>query len=267
MSCSKLKTPISYYGGKQSMLSAIIPLIPSHQKYVEPFFGGGAVFWAKEPGKFEVINDVNSHIVNFYEVLKHDFFKLREAVEGTLHSRETYKHALTIYYIPHLFNRVQRAWAFWVCTSQGFAAKIGTWGYDRDGKTTLKIANKVEAFKEHLEERLRYTTIENNSAHKVIEVHDSPETFVYADPPYIDTDQGHYGGYNAEHFTRDLTTLTNLKGKFLLSTYPSDLLTEFTTKYGWHTKTIEKTLSASNGAKVQARRKKVEVLTANYKIE
>lgn len=266
MSCSKLKTPISYYGGKQSMLTEIIPLIPQHKKYVEPFFGGGAVFWAKEPGGFEVINDVNSHIINFYEVLKHDFFKLREAIEGTLHSRETYKHALTIYYIPHLFNRVQRAWAFWVCTSQGFASKIGTWGYDREGSTTLKIANKVEGFKEHLEQRLRHTTIESGEAHKVIQVHDSPETFVYADPPYIDTDQGHYGGYAKEHFRRDLEVLASMKGKFLLSTYPSDLLKEFTKKHGWYTKTIEKTLSASNGAKVKARRKKVEVLTANYKI-
>lgn len=44
-----LSTPISYYGGKQSMLPHILPLIPKHEIYVEPFFGGGAVFWAKEP--------------------------------------------------------------------------------------------------------------------------------------------------------------------------------------------------------------------------
>ena len=42
-----MKTPISYYGGKQAMLKTILPLIPEHQIYCEPFFCGGAVFWAK----------------------------------------------------------------------------------------------------------------------------------------------------------------------------------------------------------------------------
>ena len=94
------KTPISYYGGKQSMLRHILPLIPAHKIYVEPFFGGGAVYWAKEPVKCEVINDTNMNVVNFYEVLKHNYFDLRKRVEATLHSRETYKKAMIIYDSP-----------------------------------------------------------------------------------------------------------------------------------------------------------------------
>ena len=53
----QVKTPISYYGGKQSMLKHILPIIPKHSNYVEPFFGGGAVFWAKDPKATEIIND------------------------------------------------------------------------------------------------------------------------------------------------------------------------------------------------------------------
>lgn len=34
----KLKTPISYYGGKQNMLKNILPLIPEHKIYIEPYF-------------------------------------------------------------------------------------------------------------------------------------------------------------------------------------------------------------------------------------
>ncbi len=34
----KLKTPISYYGGKQMMLKNILPLIPEHKIYIEPYF-------------------------------------------------------------------------------------------------------------------------------------------------------------------------------------------------------------------------------------
>lgn len=62
--------PISYYGGKQKMLKHILPLIPTHKIYIEPFFGGGAVFFGKNPSEVEVINDLNSYVINFYNVLK-----------------------------------------------------------------------------------------------------------------------------------------------------------------------------------------------------
>ena len=54
---AKMKTPISYYGGKQQLATEILQLIPEHECYTESFFGGGAIFWAKEPAKLEVVND------------------------------------------------------------------------------------------------------------------------------------------------------------------------------------------------------------------
>jgi len=264
---SKIKTPITYYGGKQMMLKEILPLIPEHEIYVEPFFGGGAVYWAKEPVKCDVINDVNMNIVNFYEVLKHDYFALRKKVEATLHSRETYKQALIIYRSPWLFadDLVIRAWAFWMVTNQGFSCKIGTWGYDKS-KRAHTIQNKIDAFQEELSERMRYTQIEQNEASKVILSRDTENTFFYVDPPYINTNQGHYGGYTEEHFKRDLNALEKVKGKFLLSTYPSQILDDYVKRNGWYTKKVDKALSASNGANVKKRKRKVEQLTANYPI-
>ena len=38
-----MKTPISYYGGKQTLLKHILPLIPNHKLYTEAFCGGAAV--------------------------------------------------------------------------------------------------------------------------------------------------------------------------------------------------------------------------------
>lgn len=44
-----MKTPLTYYGGKQKLAARIVTLIPEHRIYVEPFVGGGAVFFAKAP--------------------------------------------------------------------------------------------------------------------------------------------------------------------------------------------------------------------------
>jgi DNA adenine methylase len=73
-----LKTLLSYYGGKQQLAPAILGLIPEHRIYCEPFLGGAAVFFAKEPSKVEIINDCNGEIVNFYEVLKRDYSALEK---------------------------------------------------------------------------------------------------------------------------------------------------------------------------------------------
>lgn len=70
MKKTKLKPPLTYYGGKQLMLKNILPIIPEHEIYNEPFFGGGALFFAKEPSKIEFINDISGEIVNFYRVIK-----------------------------------------------------------------------------------------------------------------------------------------------------------------------------------------------------
>ncbi len=39
-----MKTPLTYYGGKQQLASKIVSLIPEHRIYCEPFIGGAAVF-------------------------------------------------------------------------------------------------------------------------------------------------------------------------------------------------------------------------------
>ena len=249
------------------MLSHILPIIPEHKIYIEPFFGGGAVYWAKEPARTEIINDVNMNIVNFYEVLKHSYFELRKRIEATLHSRETYKKALIIYECPWLFadDPVVRAWAFYVCTNQWFSAQIGSWSYDLN-KRAITVQNKIDAFSEQLSERLKYTQIEQNQAHKVIQSRDSEDTFCYADPPYIDSNQGHYCGYTHDHFRRDLDALCGMRGKFLLSSYPSTILDEYVKKYKLYTKEIDKALCVGNGAKLSKRSRKIEVITANYPI-
>jgi len=82
-----MKTPLSFYGGKQQLAGRILGMIPEHRIYCEPFCGGAAIFFVKEPSRVEVINDSNGEIVNFYEVLKRDFSALEREIAASLHRR------------------------------------------------------------------------------------------------------------------------------------------------------------------------------------
>jgi DNA adenine methylase len=80
---------------------------------------------------------------------------------------------------------------------------------------------------------------------------------------------GHYDGYSLQDYTDLLEALSQMKGKFLLSSYPSDVLKDYVKRLGWWQKTFDmrkvsvNLLAAKNTG---TKKRKMEVLTANYEI-
>jgi DNA adenine methylase len=257
-----MKTPISYYGGKQKLISTILPMVPAHVLYGEPFCGGAAVFFGKEKSEVEVINDTNAELITFYKVVQTDFISLEKEIRISLHSRRLHHDAEVIYSNPHMFSDLKRAWAVWVLAAQGFASMLdGSWGYDKKkGTTSKKISGKREAFSEELACRLQDVQIECTDALRIIESRDTKDSFFYVDPPYFNADCGHYNGYAREDFLRLLDRLSKIEGKFLLSSYPSGELSIYIKNCGWKTMSIEQQVSVNKGRG----KKKTEVLTWNY---
>jgi DNA adenine methylase len=260
-----VKTPISYYGGKQTLASIILGLIPEHRIYCEPFLGGAAVFFVKQPSRIEVINDTNGELINFYEVCRQDFSALEKEIAISLHSRKKHHEAQIIYNNPEMFGRIKRAWAVWMLANSSYGCMLdATFGYDRTGGTSKKLCNKREEFTVDYAIRLQRVQIECCDALRIIRSRDTEEAFHYLDPPYVGADQGHYDGYSQEDFDNLLRLLETIKGKFLLSSYRNKSLSEFTTRNGWHTVGIKMASSMTNRA--MRPRDKIEVLTANYPI-
>jgi len=262
-----MKTPLTYYGGKQKLAPIILNLIPRHTLYAEPFSGGAAVFFAKRPSEVEVLNDKNGELVNFYQVIQDQFEELVAEISNTLHSRRLHQHAWIVYTNPELFSPVKRAWAVWVLSSQGFAGKLDkVWGYDIEAdSTSRKIYFNKKDFTDLYNQRLEKVQLENADALYIIRSRDRADSFFYCDPPYFNSNMGHYKGYTIKDFEDLLTTLSAIKGKFLLSSYPSKLLRTYTSRYQWSTIQFEQLVSVNPVHGNQ--KKKIEVLTANYPLE
>ncbi len=263
-----MKTPITYYGGKQKLAATILKLIPEHKLYCEPFIGGAAIFFAKEPSPVEVINDVNSEMINFYKTVQNDFTSLEKHIRITLHSRKSFREASVIYNNPDMFTEIQRAWAVWCLASQGFAGMLdGSWGYDvAKNTTTKKITNKRTTFTEDYAIRLQNVQIECTDALRIIRSRDQAKAFFYCDPPYFNSDCGHYDGYSKDDFESLLKLLSGIKGKFLLSSYPSPILKQYNKAMGWDQVEIKQTVSVANN-NGKPGKAKTEVLTANYSLK
>lgn len=258
-----MKTPISYYGGKQNLISEILPLIPDHQQYVEPFCGGAALFWAKKPSPNEAINDSDERVINFWRVLQTDFSALQERIQNTLHHELSHRQAKEVLKQP-ILDPVEYAWAFWVQTQMSFSFRMfGGFAFGQDSRSSSLTRSKREAFSERFYQRIKDVEIFSRDAIEFIEMKDSEDTFFYLDPPYAESDCGHYGD-KKEVYYRLLETIPKLKGKWILSSYPSDDLEKVRVIGGIYNRNIEQNLSVSgkhNGGKT-----KVECLTWNYKI-
>ena len=261
-----MKPPLTYFGGKQKLAKHILSLIPKHNLYCEPFFGGGAIFFAKPPSEMEVINDTNGDLIHFYAVVKKNCRKLEKEIKATLHSREHHMAAKMVLGFPYLFNDIKRAWAIWVLANESYSSRLDSdWGYDRKRNTSAKrLHNKRESFSKVYSERLERTELESTDALRVIQTRDSDQSFFYCDPPYFNSGMGHYKGYTEQDFENLLKLLSSIKGKFLLSSYPSTLLSKYIKKHKWYSKEIAMPLNII--AKYNKGKKKTEVLTANYPI-
>lgn len=246
------------------MLKHILPLIPQHSVYTESFCGGAAVLFAKQPVESEVINDLNTDLVTFYWMAKACYPELKKEIDGTVHSRDLYDHAVHILRFPAFFNQAKRAWAVWALCKMSFASKMnGSFGYDFGGGMPKKLSNARDGFTEFLCARLEHVTIENRDALKVIETYDRPEAFHFVDPPYINSNCGHYAGSFDERNLEDLLKLlTGIKGKFMLTMFPLDMICYYAEVNGWTIHRFERTISASK----TARRKQEEWIVCNYPV-
>lgn len=258
-----MRAPVKYYGGKTRMLPQLLPIIPKHRIYVEAFCGGASLFWAKEPSTIEVLNDINGNVVNFYQVMKHDFDKLFGRIHNSLHCEHSFQKAKEIYHNPEGWGRVERAWAFWVSCNQSFAAEAAgsfQWVKNKNDNwhPAVSVDNRKKEFYQYVN-RLDRVTIMNRDAVQMIIDRDGTDTFFYLDPPYVGARQGHYEGYSQQHFDDLIGVLKKVNGKFLLSSYRNDALSKAVRSSGWKQKEIDQRLGVSGGTK-----RKIEVLTWNY---
>ena len=84
-----MKPMIKYRGGKSKEIKFFEDYIPSnYSRYIEPFVGGGAVFFYLEP-QYAVINDLNDRLIQFYNGVKNNYSSFRSEIDKL---SQIYKH-------------------------------------------------------------------------------------------------------------------------------------------------------------------------------
>lgn len=206
---------VPWVGGKRRLAPQILPLLPEHGCYVEPFAGAAALFFAKASVKVEVLNDVNGDLVCLYRVVQHHLDEFIRQFRWSLASRQVY--AWLQETRPETLTDIQRAARFFYLQKLGFGGKVDgqTFGTATTSPARLNLLRLEEDLSAvHL--RLHQVFIEHLDWAACVERYDRPHTLFYLDPPYYGT-EGYGVDFGLEQYDRMAELLRTMKGKAAVS--------------------------------------------------
>ena len=193
---------LKWAGGKTQLISELVRRMPSeYNKYIEPFFGGGALFFHSNPRE-GIIADINPELTHLYKTVAENPVALISTLKNFHNNEEFFydlratqpedlsdimKAARTIFLNKTCFNGLYRV------NKQGcFNTPFGKYKNPNfcDEKAILAASRA-----------LKNTTIENSGYRETLAKHAEPGDFIFLDPPYLPiSDYSDFKRYTKEGF-------------------------------------------------------------------
>jgi DNA adenine methylase len=211
-----LKPIIKWSGGKTDELKQILPHLPTnYTTYLEPFIGGGAVYFNLNPEK-AVINDVHKELTDFYQSIKnghsddiYEFMRKHPNEEETYYKVRAYDHS----------DPLDNAKRFYYLRKTCFRGMLR---YNRKGEFNIpygryKNFNYEDIKNKAYEALLKRTEVFNKDFDYIFEHYNDKNNFMFLDPPYDSefTDYG-YCSFGKEEQKRLAECFKNTKIKCLM---------------------------------------------------
>jgi len=224
--------PLKWAGGKRWQLRYLTPLwqAHAHRRLVEPFCGGMAVALGLTPQR-ALLNDINPHLINFYDWLKRglrlgirlehdrDIYYLHRARFNALlgHGRAHTREAAALFYY---LNRTGYNGLCRFNRSGLFNVPFGRYRRITYRRDFAEYASALGGWD--------FTNVAFDS------VPLEPGDFVYADPPY-DVPFTHYstGGFGWDEQVRAAEWLARHPGPVVLSNQATDRITQLYESLGY----------------------------------
>lgn len=234
----KTNSPFRYPGGKFYARKLILACIPEHNKYCEPFVGGGSIFFAKTTCNINILNDKDEELINCYIHIRDYVEDLIKSLAGLEATKEIHKYMKNEFKPSNDLERAKR-WFYLNRTSYSGIMKQQNcyWGYGE------KYSMRPENWPRHLRtvsDRLQGIKFTCCDFEQVIDEL-SDDFFLFIDPPYFNADQDKFyqcSFLKEDHFRLNEVLKRNQKRLRFLITYDNSI--EIKELYSWCTSHLDK---------------------------
>lgn len=268
---------LKWVGGKRQLLPSLLEVMPkSFDFYAEPFLGGGALFFQVQP-KNAVVCDINSELINFYNVVKDSPEELIQKLLSYTDSEEFFYTIRNLDRDPESFSKlsnVDKAARTYYLNRVCFN---GLYRVTKKGFFNSPYGKSFHPYVVNSQRIMMVSKMLNdgnisilNGSFEVVEPYLKENSFIYLDPPYDPVSaSAYFTNYSNRGFNKDMQIklkefcdrLTDKGHKFLLSNSATPFIVDL---YKDYKKTIVKANRRVNS--VASKRGAVdEILVRNYK--
>lgn len=181
-----VKPILKWVGGKTQLIPEILKRLPrSFNQYIEPFFGGGALFFHLQP-KNSIIADINPELINLYKTV-------RDKPDELIKILKNYRNDEVFFYEIRSWNRdelddVDQASRTIFLNKTCFNGlyrvnKKGQFNTPFGRYKNPNIVNEKGIY--DASKSLQKAVLVNKSYEQVLELYAKPGDFIFLDPPYL----------------------------------------------------------------------------------
>ena len=191
---------VKWVGGKTQLLGKLHEQLPStFNQYVEPFVGGGALFFSVNPEK-ALLADSNGELINAYQVVRDNLNELIESLKDYLNEENYFYNIRSVN--PLTLNPVERASRFIYLNKTCYNGlyrvnKKNEFNspYGRYKNPTICDKGVLRSSSLALQGTALQATYFQNTLEEVAD-----NSFVYMDPPYLPIGKQGFTGYSKKGF-------------------------------------------------------------------
>jgi len=172
-------------GNKAKIAGEIYKLTPQHNILIELFMGAGGYFFNTPRKRVNILNDIDSNVINCFDVLMNQKDELKHYLEMLPIHADMWERAKKE--VPK--NDIEKAVYFLLLSNFGYMGKPDTLHIDTRNSKAVLLKNMELAYKELTNSRTTFLNTDFADVLSKISLEETskPNSFIYSDPPYFQT--------------------------------------------------------------------------------
>lgn len=254
--CNFVNMILRRLGNKKRVAKEIQKHFPPHKIYIEPFFGAGGMFFNKPKAKYNIVNDLDSDVFNLFQVVMNQ----KEELKKAFYMMPIHSDLLEHWKKNEEVDPIKKALRFLLLSNYVFNGRGST--------LRVSFADRFdEKFDKYLKDcydqlfQCRFLNKDFRDFLKSLSFqqdgrNDESKTFIYCDPPYINTSDNYSNSFTEQDAADLFECLIKTGCKFAISEFDNAIILDLAKQHGLEVIQI--------GERQNLKNRRTEVLIVNY---
>jgi len=241
-------------GNKKKIAKEIQKYFPEHKIYIEPFFGAGGMFFNKPKAKYNIVNDLDSDVFNLFQVVMNQ----KEELEKAFYLMPIHSDLLNYWKQNKETEPIKKALRFLFLSNFTYMGKMDTikWSARNEKEIFYK---KIDLCFEYFY-GCRFNNCDFKKFLNDLQINETDiktkNTFIYSDPPYLQTDNNYSNSFKKSDSFELFEALEKTGCKFAYSEFNHPFIIQQAKERNLNVNII--------GERQNLKNRRTEILVTNY---